>query len=325
MIKGKIKTKMNKKILYLISVVALFLVMFLIMNVSAKNNVDFNFSECQKSCSIMKKTNLSECQDTFKANIDNCRENYSECRKESKEIENRKNRISKFKDCRNEFRECMKIMQDEKITCKKNTLDEHKKCKEECKGENKTEGENKTCEHYYYSTCPSYCEKRCVPSCPACLNCDGPGSCFTNLNLDEKNESLFEDYNSTVGCNWIPNITGKIPYCIVLEDNGLYFDGEQCQHFKNCDIISNYPEGKRLLWEDECNICKKTFCTGDSDCIRASCCHPTSTINKDYAPNCKNTFCTADCSGPLDCGCGKPACINNQCDIKKLSGAGYCS
>ncbi|MFC1649026.1 hypothetical protein ACFL1B_06265 [Nanoarchaeota archaeon] len=33
------------------------------------------------------------------------------------------------------------------------------------------------CEDYHYSTCPEGCVAKCMPSCPVCLDCDGPGSC----------------------------------------------------------------------------------------------------------------------------------------------------
>ncbi|MCA9605556.1 MAG: hypothetical protein KC619_08175 [Myxococcales bacterium] len=33
------------------------------------------------------------------------------------------------------------------------------------------------CEAEHYSTCPPGCVTQCVGSCPACDDCDGPGSC----------------------------------------------------------------------------------------------------------------------------------------------------
>ncbi|MBI3027369.1 hypothetical protein HYY70_04595 [Candidatus Woesearchaeota archaeon] len=58
------------------------------------------------------------------------------------------------------------------------------------------------------------------------------------------------------------------------------------------------------------------FCEKDEDCVAAQCCHPTSTINRKYAPVCGGIVCTGVCSGPLDCGSSQPACIKNKCGIR---------
>jgi hypothetical protein len=47
----------------------------------------------------------------------------------------------------------------------------------------------------------------------------------------------------------------------------------------------------------------------------AQCCHPTDVVNKKYAPRCIDILCTMVCSGPLDCGAGRVACVNNECGI----------
>lgn len=70
------------------------------------------------------------------------------------------------------------------------------------------------------------------------------------------------------------------------------------------DINSDYSPNPLIL----------NFCEND-DCAPAQCCHLSSTVNKEFAPYCRNTGCIAVCSGPLDCGAGRPACINNKCSI----------
>ena len=56
------------------------------------------------------------------------------------------------------------------------------------------------------------------------------------------------------------------------------------------------------------------FCNYDSDCIAEQCCHATSAINKNFAPNCKEAICTMECrGGTLDCGYGEIKCISNKC------------
>lgn len=59
-------------------------------------------------------------------------------------------------------------------------------------------------------------------------------------------------------------------------------------------------------------------CNSDSDCVPAACCHPTECINKNYAPDCFGIFCTQVCEGPLDCGAGKCACVNNKCAVEEM-------
>ena len=60
-----------------------------------------------------------------------------------------------------------------------------------------------------------------------------------------------------------------------------------------------------------------TYCETDSDCMEATCCHPTEVVNKRFAPDCSGTPCTMSCVGPLDCGAGRPACENNRCTIEE--------
>ena len=55
-------------------------------------------------------------------------------------------------------------------------------------------------------------------------------------------------------------------------------------------------------------------CSADSDCVPAQCCHPTGTVNKNYAPDCSGVFCTAVCEpGTLDCGQGEIKCLSGKC------------
>jgi hypothetical protein len=59
------------------------------------------------------------------------------------------------------------------------------------------------------------------------------------------------------------------------------------------------------------------YCTQDSDCIKASCCHASSCTNVKNAPDCKGLYCTQECSSILDCGQSNCACINNKCNVDK--------
>jgi hypothetical protein len=56
-------------------------------------------------------------------------------------------------------------------------------------------------------------------------------------------------------------------------------------------------------------------CKLDSDCVPASCCHPSSCTTKDKAPECKKILCTQVCApNSFDCGQGSCACVNNKCE-----------
>ena len=57
-------------------------------------------------------------------------------------------------------------------------------------------------------------------------------------------------------------------------------------------------------------------CNYDSDCIAEQCCHATSAINKNFAPNCKEAICTMECrGGTLDCGYGEIKCTSKKCAV----------
>ena len=54
-------------------------------------------------------------------------------------------------------------------------------------------------------------------------------------------------------------------------------------------------------------------CTKDEDCVPASCCHPSTCVAADAAPECGGTMCTADCrAGTMDCG-GGCQCQDGRC------------
>ncbi|MCD6547720.1 MAG: hypothetical protein J7K22_04175 [Nanoarchaeota archaeon] len=55
-------------------------------------------------------------------------------------------------------------------------------------------------------------------------------------------------------------------------------------------------------------------CYVDEDCVPAQCCHATSCVPKEKAPNCENVFCTMECrNGTMDCGKGYCKCENGFC------------
>jgi len=63
------------------------------------------------------------------------------------------------------------------------------------------------------------------------------------------------------------------------------------------------------------NGCIKPECTQDSDCVQAQCCHATSCVAKENAPDCTGIFCTQECQpDTLDCQQGACQCIDNKCE-----------
>ena len=64
------------------------------------------------------------------------------------------------------------------------------------------------------------------------------------------------------------------------------------------------------------------FCLSGSDCVASACCHPSDSVNLEFAPNCTGIVCSQDCEpDTLDCGQGVTQCINNSCSavISELS------
>lgn len=64
------------------------------------------------------------------------------------------------------------------------------------------------------------------------------------------------------------------------------------------------------------NVAQEYQCAIDSDCVAASCCHATESVNQDHAPDCSATLCTADCQeGTMDCGYAKAMCVSGACTV----------
>jgi hypothetical protein len=62
------------------------------------------------------------------------------------------------------------------------------------------------------------------------------------------------------------------------------------------------------------DVTANAYCSANSDCVAASCCHPKTCVVKSGAPSCSKVFCTEECaSGSLDCGQGSCACVENKC------------
>ena len=64
------------------------------------------------------------------------------------------------------------------------------------------------------------------------------------------------------------------------------------------------------------NINPSDYCYSAEDCVPAQCCHPTSAVNKNYAPQyCDAADCSDVCIGPLECQVGRIDCLSNKCVI----------
>ncbi|MBU2523457.1 MAG: preprotein translocase subunit SecG [Nanoarchaeota archaeon] len=72
-------------------------------------------------------------------------------------------------------------------------------------------------------------------------------------------------------------------------------------------VLSMIPKSSDLSGK-ECKI--------DADCVKASCCHPTSCVAKESAPNCDNNLCSQECvPNTLDCGQGSCVCNQGTCGV----------
>jgi len=59
--------------------------------------------------------------------------------------------------------------------------------------------------------------------------------------------------------------------------------------------------------------CPGEECSTAADCVPDSCCHASSCVAKDQAPNCEGVMCTMECQpGTLDCG-GSCGCVDGDC------------
>lgn len=55
-------------------------------------------------------------------------------------------------------------------------------------------------------------------------------------------------------------------------------------------------------------------CSIDKDCMQASCCHASDSVNRDNAPDCSGQLCTMECvPGTVDCGQGEIKCVEGEC------------
>jgi len=56
-------------------------------------------------------------------------------------------------------------------------------------------------------------------------------------------------------------------------------------------------------------------CSSDDDCVKATCCHASDSVNEAHAPDCKGILCTMECvPKTTDCGQGKIECVEGSCE-----------
>jgi len=65
-----------------------------------------------------------------------------------------------------------------------------------------------------------------------------------------------------------------------------------------------------------CTTPATSQCTTDNDCVPTSCCHASSAVNRESAPDCRGVLCTMECKpGTLDCGQGTIRCQEGACTV----------
>jgi putative hemolysin len=83
-----------------------------------------------------------------------------------------------------------------------------------------------------------------------------------------------------------------------------------------CTLKSGLVCEEWALFRGECGALRDS-CLQNLDCVPASCCHPTTCVNSENAPNCSGMKCTMSCElGTLDCGQGSCICENSKCSVK---------
>ena len=87
----------------------------------------------------------------------------------------------------------------------------------------------------------------------------------------------------------------------------LFSDGSECEEWPyyrgECQPGTNFPF--------------ELSCQTDEDCIPATCCHPSTCVNKTYQPDCKGIFCSMVCApNTMDCGQGRCVCVENTCQVE---------
>ena len=56
-------------------------------------------------------------------------------------------------------------------------------------------------------------------------------------------------------------------------------------------------------------------CVVDEDCVKSACCHASSCVSSENAPECSGIYCTQACEpGTLDCEQGSCECVNKKCE-----------
>ncbi|MBM3247504.1 DUF333 domain-containing protein [Candidatus Pacearchaeota archaeon] len=109
-------------------------------------------------------------------------------------------------------------------------------------------------------------------------------------------------------------------YCI--ENGGKLEIKENSEgQYGLCTLPSGLVCEEWAFFRGECNLSlplnTRDSCLQDADCVAASCCHPRSCINKDFAPDCSGVKCTMSCElGTLDCGYASCVCENSKCSVR---------
>jgi len=82
---------------------------------------------------------------------------------------------------------------------------------------------------------------------------------------------------------------GTVSYCLAS-------DGQECEEW--------------AYYRGECSF------KGFANCVPASCCHASSCVLENNAPNCSNLLCTMVCEpGTMDCGGGYCGIVNGKCGV----------
>ena len=165
----------------------------------------------------------------------------------------------------------------------------------------------------------------CIQKDKEILKCNSDRDCW---NEESKCVDGFDPYNFCDNGTCKRRVFIRNPCLDHICPKGSWIrkDDNSCFTYKNCAKTGCDDNSDETI--DECigigtrsegclyTIKRNLECSIDSDCVPGECCHSTTCVPKEKAPNCENVLCTYECrEGTIDCGYGSCACINGTCMV----------
>lgn len=156
---------------------------------------------------------------------------------------------------------------------------------------------------------------------------DFPGNYFPG----EISVRLLTDINETQAKNIVESYGLRMKYYLLNRRDNSSFIWVKVPVESEIEWMCKFEQNDNVQYTRPVNIGglanagNEKYCEKDSDCVPATCLSPSEVVNRYYAPKCGAVTSVPECRGLLDCGCGEPVCINNTCEIKKVSDRPDCN